>query len=67
MVFELGLLLAKLGRSRVAILLKRQDQMERPPTSRASSTCPTGSVDETKVLLAKEMGKQGIRVEVAKL
>lgn len=29
-VFELGLLLPKLGRFRVAILLKRQDQMERP-------------------------------------
>lgn len=28
-VFEIGLLLAKLGRSRVAILLKHQDEMER--------------------------------------
>jgi predicted nucleotide-binding protein len=67
-VLELGLLLAKLGRSRVAILLKHQDQMERPSDVQGLIYLPfTDSVDETKVLLAKEMDKQGIRVEVAKL
>lgn len=67
-VFELGLLLAKLGRSRVAILLKHQDQMERPSDVQGLIYLPfTDSVDETKVLLAKEMDKQGIHIDVAKL
>lgn len=67
-VFELGLLLAKLGRARVAILLKHQDQMERPSDVQGLIYLPfTDSVDETKVLLAKEMDKQGIHIDVAKL
>lgn len=67
-VFEFGLLLAKLGRSRVAILLKHQDQMERPSDVQGLIYLPfTDSVDETKVLLAKEMDKQGIHIDVAKL
>lgn len=55
-VFELGLLLAKLGRSRVDILLEHPDQMERPSDVQGLIYLPvTDSVDETKVLLAKEM------------
>jgi len=67
-VLELGLLLAVLGRSRVAILLKNQDEMERPSDIQGLIYLPfRDDVAETKVLLAKEMGKQGIRIEVSKL
>jgi hypothetical protein len=66
-VFELGLLPAKLGRSRVAILLEHQDQMERPSDVQGLIYLPfTDSVDETKVLLAKEMDKQGIRASASR-
>jgi predicted nucleotide-binding protein len=42
--------------------------MERPSDVQGLIYLPfTDSVDETKVLLAKEMNKQGIRVEVARL
>lgn len=67
-VFELEMLLAKPGRSRVAILLEHQDQMERPSDVQGLIYLPfTDSIDETKVRLAKEMDKQGIRIDVAKL
>jgi len=67
-VLELGLLLAKLGRSRVAILLKDQEHMERPSDIQGLIYIPfNDNVDEGKVLLAKEMEKQGLKIQVAKL
>jgi predicted nucleotide-binding protein len=67
-VIELGLLLAKLGRPKVAILLKNQDEMERPSDIQGLIYLPfRDDVAEAKVPLAKEMEKQGIRIEVAKL
>jgi len=67
-VLELGLLLAKLSRPRVAILLKGQEKMERPSDIQGLIYIPfTDSVEEAKVLLAKEMGKQGISIPVSKL
>lgn len=67
-VLELGLMLAKLGRPRVAILLKDQDKMERPSDIQGLIYLPfSDSVEEVKVLLAKEMEKQGIALEVSRL
>jgi predicted nucleotide-binding protein len=67
-VLELGLLLAKLGRSKVAILLKDQENMERPTDIQGVIYIPfNDSVEEAKVLLAKEMEKQGITLKVSKL
>jgi predicted nucleotide-binding protein len=49
-VLELGLLLAKLGRARVAILLKHQEKMERPSDIQGLIYLPfTDDVAETKV------------------
>jgi predicted nucleotide-binding protein len=67
-VLELGMLLSKLGRSRVAILLKDQADMERPSDIQGLIYIPfTDSVEETKVMLAKEMGNQGLSIDVSKL
>ncbi len=67
-VLELGLLLSKLGRARVAILLKSQEKMERPSDIQGLIYLPfTDDVAETKVQLAKEMEKQGISIAMAKL
>ena len=58
---ELGLLLTKLGRPRVAILLKNQEKMERPSDIQGLIYLPfTDDVAEVKVQLAKEMEKQGL-------
>jgi predicted nucleotide-binding protein len=66
-VLELGLLLAKLGRAKVAILLKNQEKMERPSDIQGLIYLPfTDDVAETKVQLAKEMEKQGLRIAMAK-
>jgi predicted nucleotide-binding protein len=67
-VLELGLLLSKLGRAKVAILLKNQEKMERPSDIQGLIYLPfTDDVAETKVQLAKEMEKQGIAIAMAKL
>ncbi len=67
-VLELGLLLSKLGRPRVAILLKNQEKMERPSDIQGLIYLPfTDDVAETKVQLAKEMEKQGIVIAMSKL
>jgi predicted nucleotide-binding protein len=67
-VLEIGLLLAKLGRARVAILIKHQEQMERPSDLQGLIYLPfTDDVKEVTVLLAKEMAKQGLAIDVAKL
>lgn len=67
-VLELGLLLSKLGRAKVAILLKNQEKMERPSDIQGLIYLPfTDDVAETKVQLAKEMEKQGLTIAMAKL
>ena len=67
-VLELGLLLAKLGRSRVAILLKDQETMERPSDLQGLIYLAfKDDVDEVKVTLAKEMHKQGIAIDLGRL
>jgi predicted nucleotide-binding protein len=67
-VLELGLLLSKRGRSKVAILMKDQEHMERPSDIQGLIYLPfIDSVEDVKVQLAKEMDKQGLEIDVAKL
>jgi predicted nucleotide-binding protein len=68
-VLELGMLLAHLGRSRVAILLKDQEIMERPSDIQGLIYIPFKSdlAKEAGLLLAKEMAAQGYRIDVKKI
>lgn len=68
-VLELGLLLAYLGRSKVAILLKDQDIMERPSDIQGLIYIPfkTDLAREAGLLLAKEMAAQGYNIDVKKI
>jgi len=68
-VLELGILLQKLGRRRVAILLKEQEKMERPSDIQGLIYIPfrDNLEKEAGVLLAKEMCAQGYNIEVSKL
>ncbi|MDR2976786.1 MAG: nucleotide-binding protein [Streptococcaceae bacterium] len=59
-VLELGILLAKLGRSKVAILLSQAEDMEHPSDISGLVYIPfKENVEEAKVSLAKEMEKWG--------
>jgi predicted nucleotide-binding protein len=69
-VMELGMMLAKLGRRRVAVLLKQTDigVMERPSDIAGLIYIPfSDSVDDARVQLAKEMNKQGLVIDLDKL
>lgn len=68
-VLELGMLLAKLGRRRVAILLKQQENMERPSDIQGLIYIPfkDNLEKEAGLLLAKEMHAQGYQIDVAKI
>jgi predicted nucleotide-binding protein len=68
-VLELGLMLAHLGRSKVAILLKDQDVMERPSDIHGLIYIPfkTDLAKEAGLLLAKEMSAQGYNIDVKKI
>lgn len=67
-VLELGMMLALLGRSRVAILLNAQDKMERPSDIQGLIYIPyKDSVKEAALQLAKEMNAQGLKIDLGKL
>lgn len=68
-VLELGMLLAKLGRRRVAVLLKQQDRMERPSDIQGLIYIPFKDdlPRDAGVLLAKEMVAQGYMIDIKKL
>lgn len=67
-VLELGMLLAHLGRPKVAILLRNASEMERPSDIQGLIYLPfTGDAGEQAVPLAKEMIKQGYRIELERL
>ncbi len=68
-VLELGMMLAQLGRSRVAILLKDQDKMERPSDIQGLIYIPfKDDINrECAVQLAKEMNAQGLTIDLRKL
>lgn len=67
-VMELGMMLAVLGRPRVAILLKSDLAMEKPSDIQGLIYIPfKESVAEAKLTLAKEMHSQGINIDVSKV
>ena len=64
-VLELGIMLAHLGRPRVAILMKSDVNMERPLDIQGLLYIPfKDNVEETKVTLAKKMTAQGISIDM---
>jgi len=68
-VLELGMLLSKLGRNRVAILLKQQEKMERPSDIQGLIYIPfkDNLQKDAGQLLAKEMAAQGYKIDISKL
>jgi len=67
-VLELGMLLSKVGRSKVAILLSQQEEMEKPSDIQGLIYIPfKDNVEEGKLSLAKEMEKCGYVFTAAKL
>ncbi|RMD59585.1 DNA-binding protein [Candidatus Parcubacteria bacterium] len=68
-VLELGMLLAKLGRKRVAILLKQQENMERPSDIQGLIYIPFKDdvQKDAGLLLAKEMVAQGYKIDISRL
>jgi len=67
-VLEMGMLLAKLGRSKVAILLKNIEEMEKPSDINGLIYIPfINDVAETTVNLAKELSKHGYILDISKL
>jgi predicted nucleotide-binding protein len=67
-VLELGMMLALLGRPRVAILLKSQTNMERPSDIQGLIYIPfKESVKEAALTLAKEFDSQGIRIDLGRV
>lgn len=67
-VLELGMMLALLGRARVAILLKDQDKTERPSDIQGLIYTPfKDNVSECALPLAKEMNAQGLAIGLGRL
>ncbi|MFT3983050.1 MAG: nucleotide-binding protein [Lachnospiraceae bacterium] len=67
-VLEMGMLLASMGRSKVAILLKNTEDMEKPSDIHGLIYIPfTSDVKEVTVDLAKEMNKNGYYIDISKL
>lgn len=68
-VLELGMLLKQLGRKNVAILLKQQENMERPSDIQGLIYIPFKDdlQKEAGPLLAKEMVAQGYSIEIKRL
>ncbi len=68
-VLELGMMLSLLGRKRVAILLKQQENMERPSDIQGLIYIPfkDNLQKEAGPLLAKEMAAQGYHIDIKKL
>lgn len=67
-VLELGMLLAKVGRSKVAILLSQAEDMEKPSDIDGLIYIPfKDNVEEAKVSLAKEMQRNGYSLDISKL
>jgi predicted nucleotide-binding protein len=68
-VLELGMLLAQLGRQNVAILLKAQENMERPSDIQGLIYVPFKDdlPREAGIILAKTMVARGYKIDVARL
>ena|SRR5438045_3378179 len=64
-VLELGMMLATLGRERVAILVKTDVAMERPSDIQGLLYIQyKENVADAKLLLAKEINAKGIRIDL---
>ena len=67
-VLEMGMLLSKLGRDRVAILLKSQTEMERPSDIQGLIYISfKDNVAEAGLTLAKEMATKGYKIDIQKI
>lgn len=67
-VLKLGMLLAKIGRSKVAILLSQAEDMEKPSDIDGLIYIPfKDNIEETKLSLAKEMQSNGYTLDISKL
>ena len=67
-VLELGMLLSKVGRSKVAILLSQAEDMEKPSDIDGLIYIPfKDNVEESKVSLAKELQRNGYSLDISKL
>lgn len=67
-VLELGMLLSRIGREKVAILLSQAENMEKPSDIDGLIYIPfKDNVEETKLSLAKEMQNNGYELDIAKL
>jgi predicted nucleotide-binding protein len=68
-VMEFGMMLAKLGRRNVAILMKQQDNMERPSDIQGLLYIPfkDNLQKDAGLLLAKEMQAQGYPISLANI
>lgn len=68
-VLELGMLLTKLGRQKVAILLKDQEKMERPSDIQGLIYIPfkDNLQKDAGSVLAKEMAAQGYNIDIKNL
>ena len=67
-VLELGMFLAKLGREKVAILLKESLNFERPSDIQGLIYIPfEKKVDEVAINLIRELSKQGYSIDAARI
>lgn len=67
-VLELGMFLAKLGRDKVAILLKESANFEKPSDIHGLIYIPfQKKVDEVSVSLIRELTKQGYKIDSSRL
>lgn len=67
-VLGLGMFLAKLGREKVAILLKEGQNFEKPSDIHGLIYIPfQNKVDEVSISLIRELSKQGYTIDSAKL
>ncbi len=67
-VLELGMFLAKLGRQRVAILLKEDPQFDKPSDIQGLIYIPFEKrVDEVALSLIRELSEQGYKIDPSKI
>ena len=67
-MLELGMFLAKLGRNKVAILLKENKNFEKPSDIQGLIYIPfQNKVDEVAINLIRELSRQGINIDSGRI
>lgn len=68
-VLELGMLLSRLGRSRVAVIIKQTEKMERPSDIQGLIYIPfkDNLSKEAGVFLAKELAARGYKIDIQRV